>query len=229
MIGFEGLYLDTIEESLSPGFENSGYGTILNFPSQLARLLRFKNTFAYKMMGVVYPTGEDPNMAFARCLLLDNKPEATQARLGDNISSQRMLSMWDEWYGKIIAYSAISSLNEDYTSANFKAAITALPLTSVIFWEIEGRTLIITKSGYIGIGSPYAKAGDIVSVFNGASIPCVLRKTLHDESVSVGEPVSGKRDFERWEIIGNCFLHGFMDNEVASPEWESKRKRFWVV
>jgi hypothetical protein len=45
----------------------------------------------------------------------------------------------------------------DYTSASFKAAITALPLTSTIFWEIEGRTLIITKSGYIGLGSPYAK------------------------------------------------------------------------
>jgi hypothetical protein len=96
MIGFEGQYLDTIEESLSPGFEKSGHRTFLDFPSQLARLLRFKNTFANKMLRNLYLTGEDPIMAFARCLLLDNKLGYTQVHLADNLSSEMMLKMWDE-------------------------------------------------------------------------------------------------------------------------------------
>jgi hypothetical protein len=32
---------------------------------------------------------------------------------------------------------------------------------------------------------------------------------------------------EQYELIGDCYVHGFMDNEVA-PEWRAKKQTFWI-
>jgi hypothetical protein len=94
-------------------------------------------------------------------------------------------------------------------------------------------TFIITKSGYIGTGPRYAEAGDAVCVFDGAQTPFVLRKIDCDDFVSDGPPLPEQRGFDgdggRWQIIGDCYLHGFMDNEVVSPKWQEKRQQFWIV
>jgi hypothetical protein len=33
---------------------------------------------------------------------------------------------------------------------------------------------------------------------------------------------------EQYELIGDCYVHGFMDNEVAAPEWRAKKQTFWI-
>jgi hypothetical protein len=33
---------------------------------------------------------------------------------------------------------------------------------------------------------------------------------------------------EQYELIGECYVHGFMDNEVAAPEWRAKKQTFWI-
>jgi hypothetical protein len=229
MIGLEGLCLDTIEESLSPGFDKSRTRITLKFPTQLARLVRFRNTFAKKMTARLYPTGENPKVVFVRCLVLDNKLDYTRVILGTSLSPGEMLTMWDKLYKCLMDHTSISEPNVVYASTDLKAAMMALPLTHIIFEEIKDRTLIITKSGYIGLGPSYAEAGDVISAFNGAGIPCVLRKVLPDDAVSVGDSVTGKRDVDKWEIVGNCYLQGFMDNEVASSKWDEKREMLWIV
>jgi hypothetical protein len=125
MIGLEGLCLDTIEESLSPGFDKSRTRITLKFPTQLARLVRFRNTFAKKMTARLYPTGENPKVAFVRCLVLE------------------MLTMWDKLYKCLMDHTSISEPNVVYASTDLKAAMMALPLTHIIFEEIKDRTLII--------------------------------------------------------------------------------------
>jgi hypothetical protein len=79
------------------------------------------------------------------------------------------------------------------------------------------------------LGPLYAEGGEVVCVFNGASTPTVLRKVLRVDSARVGQPAIEEMGVERWEIVGNCSLDGFMDNEATSPEWREKKETIWIV
>lgn len=71
--------------------------------------------------------------------------------------------------------------------------------------------------------------GDKITAFNGASTPFVLRKAMHEQSTRARHSTVGMKDVEKWEIVGSCYIQGFMDNEVASPEWQEKKEMFWIV
>ena len=75
VIAIDGLYLDIIETSLPASQEaiQLSLDEFINHPSGIARVVEFKEIFTTKMMQGSYPTGEDQHLAFARCLLLDNK------------------------------------------------------------------------------------------------------------------------------------------------------------
>jgi hypothetical protein len=79
------------------------------------------------------------------------------------------------------------------------------------------------------MGSPSAEVGDMVCVFNGATAPCVLRKSTKHESVQRDDSITAAREVDNWEIIGDCYLHGFMNNEATSPEWQEKKEVIWIV
>jgi hypothetical protein len=66
--------------------------------------------------------------------------------------------------------------------------------TNVLAW----RRLIGTCQGRIGLTNPAAKAGDSIMVVKGCNVPMVFRP-----------------DGAYWRLIGECYLHGIMDGEVA--------------
>ena len=33
---------------------------------------------------------------------------------------------------------------------------------------------------------------------------------------------------EQYELVGECYVHGLMDNEVVAPEWRAKEQNFWI-
>jgi hypothetical protein len=70
-----------------------------------------------------------------------------------------------------------------------------------VFLLARGSIFIVTKSGYIGLGPLYAEVGEVVSVFNGASTPTVLRKVLQVDSARVGQPATEETGVERWKIV----------------------------
>jgi hypothetical protein len=112
----------------------------------------------------------------------------------------------------------------DYSSPALNNALSKFPYTNIVFLLARGSIFIVTKSGYIGLGPLYAEVGEVVSVFNGASTPTVLRKVLQVDSARVGQPATEETGVERWKIVGNCYSHGFMDNEATSPEWREKKE-----
>lgn len=60
------------------------------------------------------------------------------------------------------------------------------------------RSLITTKTGYLGLTPTTIHAGDVVAILLGSQIPTILR------------PVSDTR----FQFVGECYIHGLMDGEI---------------
>jgi hypothetical protein len=67
--------------------------------------------------------------------------------------------------------------------------------------DIEGRRMIRTESGYIGLAVGAAQIGDYVYLFKGARMPFLVRSTS-----------TGLR------LVGDCYIHGVMQGERWQPE-----------
>jgi hypothetical protein len=231
VIAIDGLYLDIIETSLPANHEAKylSLEEVIKNPSGIARVVDFREIFTTTMMGGSYPTGEDPNLAFARCMLLDNKTPTGRSMLGTSLTTERMLAMWEERYERFVNVNAASRSTETFNHPKERVLdLRNDPYTYALFAIVHKRSYLITKSGYIGIGPNNAMAGDVVAIFSGAETPFVLRKVELEDSGQATPSLTGNPDEKRWRIVGSCYLHGFTDNEVASPEWDDKRQMIWL-
>lgn len=71
----------------------------------------------------------------------------------------------------------------------------------------SGRCMFITSKGYIGLGPHSLQVKDSVAILLGGSTPFALR------------PDQGKpKDVEHWKLIGDCYIHGWMDGELVRSE-----------
>lgn len=75
-----------------------------------------------------------------------------------------------------------------------------------VFWETmvnvaEGRRFFATIGGYMGLGPPGMRPGDLVCVFLGGPVPWVIR-----------------REGNEYILIGECYVHGCMNGEVINSE-----------
>jgi hypothetical protein len=104
------------------------------------------------------------------------------------------------------------------------------------------RTLFITEEGYIGLGPTTMKPGDGICVIRGCNVPLVLRsqEVLPDHrqgqshlGVRIEAPsreVSRRTHHRHHRLIGECYVHGFMDGEAISTEgWEEDVRAFTLV
>jgi hypothetical protein len=232
-VGFDGVCVDIVDILISLT-EEIPLDSTLGLQRAVESVRLFRNAFSSRATTNSYPTGEDPKLAFARCVLLDNSLVDSQLSLGRIINPEAMLKMWEDWYECLVDSNAPSHSNMECSTE----AVEALhekhrAYTNAIVNIPHGRTYIITKSGYIGIGPCFAEARDAICVFDGAQTPFILRKVSGNELVPDELPESGQKDpdleSERWKIIGDCYLHGFMNNEVVDSEWQEKRRRFWLV
>jgi hypothetical protein len=79
-------------------------------------------------------------------------------------------------------------------------------LTVMLFYSNQ-RRLFFTSKYFVGMGPAAMAKGDIVCVLYGGRVPYILR--LRED---------------HYELIGKCYLHGFMQGEVVNmkcrkPEW----------
>jgi hypothetical protein len=71
--------------------------------------------------------------------------------------------------------------------------------------EWMARRLMTTKTrGLLGMAPCRAEKGDQIWVLRGCSIPMLLRKRKQ----------STREEGEGYEVIGECYLHGYMDGEI---------------
>jgi hypothetical protein len=230
MIGIEGVRIDIIEDSILAALEKSADGIDLEGrDTSDGRCNKIQGHIRQKMTEAQYPTGEDRSMAFARCLLLDSKLSGNQGFLGDGLNAEVELQMWCDRNRPLIGCNATTRASVHYDVAYLKEALEIATCFHVISKLAEGRTFQVTKADYIGMGPPSAKVADMVCVFNGATAPCVVRKVTRPSSIQGQQSITGLTEIEKWEIIGDCYVHGIMSNEVASPEWQEKKEVFWIV
>ena len=65
---------------------------------------------------------------------------------------------------------------------------------------VKIRRLGVTAKRYLGLFPQGAQVGDHVCVFTGACVPFVIRR--HETE-------------NKYQLIGECYVHGIMDGEVA--------------
>lgn len=97
-----------------------------------------------------------------------------------------------------------------------------------------GRCFFVTKKGSLGVGPVQSSAGDKVVVFPGGMTPFVVRPaeavepTAHEEE---GEDRDGREKISRWTLLGDSYVHGYMNGE-AIPEgfnWDFEGEWFDLV
>ncbi|KAL4778616.1 HET-domain-containing protein [Aspergillus varians] len=63
------------------------------------------------------------------------------------------------------------------------------------------RAMFSTSYGYVGMAPKGSRVGDRVAIFEGGSVPFIIR-----------------RWGQNWQVVGACYVHGCMHGEAFSPE-----------
>jgi hypothetical protein len=83
-------------------------------------------------------------------------------------------------------------------------------------WALQmstNRRLLVTKDGYVGLGPIKARQGDHVCILYGCSVPLIFREL--------------KGGFS---LVGEAYVHGFMDGEAIALVNEGKLKeKEWIL
>ncbi|KAH8758774.1 heterokaryon incompatibility protein-domain-containing protein [Hyaloscypha sp. PMI_1271] len=237
IIGLEGVYVNELSITVPDTPNNStavpgdGPGVLNNFTQALA----FKEIFIRRMQiqNWQYPTGEALDLVFAQSIILENKPFYSQRIIGQYLTPNDILLRWQKLVDAFATEDSIppSGSRRDSNSVGPAGSDTEL-YSSVIGDARVGRKYIMTKSGYIGTAPETCKVGDVIATFDGAETPFVLRLAEKPGSLerirNLGSEVRESVG-ELWEIVGQCYLYGLMNNEVLRPEWDDKKRSFWLV
>ena len=79
------------------------------------------------------------------------------------------------------------------------------------------RRLIQLELGHIGLGPELAKKGDVACILFGCSVPVLLRKFVNHEAVKCsasGDLENHESDDVHYEIVGEAYVHGYMEGEA---------------
>jgi hypothetical protein len=74
------------------------------------------------------------------------------------------------------------------------------------------RRFCITEGGFMGLVAPNSDVGDAVCLIWGMQTPYILR-VAPDQDMNLAAPL--------YQLIGECYMHGMMDGEMADADKES--------
>ncbi|KAH7386532.1 heterokaryon incompatibility protein-domain-containing protein [Cadophora sp. MPI-SDFR-AT-0126] len=174
-----------------------------------------------------YNTGEDVDAVVARTLILNYREYFRNEAGSSPVAGDFYLQCMKGWMRMNEQIDRCENLNcpinQDAAAAGIVSIITDCG------WN---RTLFTTEEGYIGVGSCNLEPGDAVVCFHGAQTPFLLRKIVPDKSKCDESALSEDDQDEsaqRWQLVGDCYLHGFMDNECLGADFEGKDRMFWIA
>ena len=96
-------------------------------------------------------------------------------------------------------------------------AYTKLGISQVMF----GRVIFLSSRGYLGVGPEHMHENDLVVIPDGALSPFIMRPAV----TSVCE--SRNPDSRTVHVVGDCYLHGWMDGELFGnvvPEYHASSR-----
>jgi hypothetical protein len=233
LIGIRGSLIDSIEvmiaipESIFRSLDNTGRPShILDY------FMKIRKLWSQHSKEAPYYTGESEESAFARTLMVDGMLLGPMMDPQDS-SPSSLLKGWLDFK------QAASRGGAAIDGAIDQIGIERQKLEEYIyalFWVLKGRALMITRSGYIGVGPEGMKTDDAIVTFDGNDgMAFVLRRIGGGVAVESGKSIEDYQEDvayadigERWELIGNCYLHGFMDGEAERLEFEDRRQMFFI-
>jgi hypothetical protein len=112
-----------------------------------------------------------------------------------------------------------SGLSEEETATVLAKRDETRRVKELVEKTVMNRVLCVTEKGYMGLVPYEAKIGDQIVVLFGGNTPFLLRESDED--------VHGER---RWLLVGECYVHGFMDGEAINgldeEEFEGRSETF---
>ncbi|KAK2596333.1 hypothetical protein N8I77_013229 [Diaporthe amygdali] len=101
----------------------------------------------------------------------------------------------------------------DYPHIRIFNAETISSIHEPIDTVAVGRSVIVTKEGYIGLAPRDCQSGDFVAIMGGGKMPMALRKSAvmgqGDRSVDMDNGAGAS-----YKVLGDVYVHGIMDGEA---------------
>ena len=186
----------------------------------------------YQNSGITeYMTGEDILTVFVRTVLADGVHSSFRLLfpIFDGLP-EGMVLLWRLFALLKLKPDNTINLPQHITLPNMQTAEpatsraqsvkTAWVVLTFMVWALRNRAIIITSQGYLGVGPALTEVGDSVILFGGFETPFVMRKASKIDNDAA------EKDFC---ILGECYLHGFMNGELLTEEHRARMKTFSVV
>lgn len=246
MIGFQGVQLQVVHrvaDGLPIDYD-------VEKPVELYRHFKLQQrTLSAEGSRAMYPNGEDLSIAFVRAITFDGRHTTSYLVLPDGSSPDILVQNWLQFEQR---YADESVTNHHYTKLNHSGNHPTAPKNlivdtvlaksepipasyeTVLYHIASHQTFIFTESGYFGFGPLLTEPGDVVVLLDGGQNPFILRRVddtyeLDEETKKLDPCVVEDGEGYTWELIGQCYLYGFMDNETCKSEYEHKRQTFYLV
>lgn len=204
-----------IGDVMNPYSEDSLSSSRLRPISLMARMLtmwwKWEEVIYYRS-GRDYPTGGSIKEAYARTLVLDQFTSGFEFEDISKLLESRKFLMGDwariqmvgrrtigalEWTENVLPFFMQVHLKTKKPGEKFQLDTIALDqFTRMLF-----RSMFLTEGGYIGVAPPQAREGDTVFFVKGSRVPLILRPRG-----------------DRWELIGDAYVHGVMQGEAFKEE-----------
>lgn len=163
---------------------------VLTWETEARRRLETTNPYAPKMVDDVFWRSLMANRTFTWNPVPDSCKE-----------------LYDVWIGHApLPISAAGLAGSDAE----RRRLHTKPFADAAITRTHGRAFIITRRGYLGLAPRNTRAGDVVSVVKGGSVPFVLRERSTAEVVN--SPGEGEQE-QKWELVGESFVMGLMEGQ----------------
>jgi hypothetical protein len=152
----------------------------------------------YSLSGPWYPTGESKGDVFKQTLIAGRNRGGEPAGLE---AAQLSYNGWGVLFQRPTYFGLFDkegSTGDEWVY--FHATMAA-----------RGRVLMLTSGGYMGLVPHGTREGDILGIFPGGGAPVVLRPASYD--------LHGPQ----YELIGEAYIHGWMNAEMAGEVPEDRR------
>ncbi|KAL6711143.1 hypothetical protein ACN47E_005674 [Coniothyrium glycines] len=187
-----------------------------------------------------YPNDEPWSQAVASTLLGDmpEQSDHTLQVLLDKLSvytrvtAEKLKEMWQLYDKQILSdtgevWRKCLSLMNDHTAVRGFRPHIDLPPDGRMAWLVhtflrvamEKHVVFITKRGYLGLGPPQTRTGDVVLTIGGSGTPFVARdvpEAMLNKLAMDQQAENGKIDEVRdpvSQLLGPAYLHGIMNGE----------------
>ena len=209
--------IDTIEGGCNAEIGSFDSSKPLDYSFEASRksILNLKAYFDAHRGNGRYPPAETPMTAFARTIMADLAPTGLQSMkllLKDPANKSELLNLWLMFERSAIEEDGALRLDPQFClpspvpdrpyTRQQTVYLAWLYMTSLASL-LENRQFFVSSKKHIGLAPSMCMSGDLLVLVGGCQTPFALRFD---------------REKKAFRIVGECYLHGFMNQELLTEE-----------